>query len=306
MRSLGPDDQTPDTEAAKEDRLLAEAADLRARPAFPEAVRQYSTGLARFREAPRLVNKMISYEKRFRVLGYLLYLQADRERFGPAGGATYTRLHELCTRRQEVSPRVLKTTLAMLRLTGFVETMRSQDDRRLKFYRSTARMRAFIDQWLGYAVNALDALQPEMQRARLLRDDPTFVDRFLVSGGRDHIVGDPPADRMPEFIGFFGSREGAAAVILAVMLADIDGIPVPSRAQIAKRFGLTKSQVTNIIGEGAELGFLTVNLAGMPTATPKLTDSYSRWISIELAFYARHMAPPQAARPTQGVGLPVF
>jgi DNA-binding MarR family transcriptional regulator len=271
------------------DSLLAEAAHLRAAPEFPLAIREYTVGLARFREAPRLVNKLISYESRFRVTGYLLYLDADREMFGSLGGATYTNLFELCTRRQEVSPRVLKTTLAMLKLTGFIETVSNGADRRSKSYRPTAKMFNFVDQWLTYAVNALDTLQPDGRRGQMLRDDPRFVERFLVSGGRDHAGAEPPADRMPEFIGFFGSREGAAAVTLAVVLAHIDRTPLPSRAHIARRFGLSKTQVSNIIGEGARIGFLTLDEAGIPKPTPYLLESYGRWISIELAFYARHM-----------------
>ncbi|WP_439541356.1 hypothetical protein [Hyphomicrobium sp.] len=283
------DQISANTAAPKTNALLAEAAALRASTAFYSAVRAYTEGLARFREAPRLVNKMISYEKRFRVLGYLLYLQADREIFGPTGGATYARLLELCTRRNEVSPRVLKTTLAMLRLTRFIETVKSPTDSRSKYYRPTANMLAFIDSWLGYAVGALDALQPSARRAEAMRDDPTFADRFFVSGGRDHIDGTPPADHMPEFIGYFGSREGAAAVVLAVMLAQFDGTPVLSRAQIAKRFGLSKTQVSSVIAEGAGIGFLSVDDSGVPAPTDYLRESYANWISIELAFYARHM-----------------
>lgn len=274
-------------DTAGADQLLIEAAALRASAAFPRAVREYTVGLARFREAPRLINKLISYESRFRVTGYLIYIHADRETFGP--GVTYAQLHELCTRRQEVSPRVLKTTLAMLKLTGFVKTSRSDDDRRLKFYRPTARMFTFLSQWLTYAVNALDVLQPAMDRAKLLQLDPQFVHRFLVSGGRDHVAGEPVADRMPDFIGYFAAREGAAAVVVAIMLADIDGTAVPSRADIAKRFGLSKTQVTSVIQEGEKIGFLTLDETGVPKPTQRLRDSYGTWISIELAFYARHM-----------------
>jgi hypothetical protein len=71
----------------------------------------------------------------------------------------------------------------------------------------------------------------------MLRDDPGFAERFLVSGGRSHITEQPVADRMPDFIAFYGARAGAGAVTLAVMLADIDGTPAASRAAIAKRFG---------------------------------------------------------------------
>ena len=273
------------------DPLLKEAAVLRALPGFDQAVRNYTQGLARFREAPRLINKLTAYETRFRVVGYLLYLHLDRERFGPEGGATYARLLELCTRRQEASPRALKTTLTLLKLTRFIGTQRNAADRRSIYYRPTAQMYGFIDQWLSYAVGALDALQPQLRYAQRLRDDPAFIERFLVSGGREHIESEPPADRMPEFIGFFGHREGAGALIVATMLAAIEGTPVPSRARIAGRFGLSKTQVQNLIGEAVELGFFDVGDQGVPMPTPRLHDQYRRWISIELAFYARHMRP---------------
>jgi hypothetical protein len=286
------------TETADQDELIAHAARLLALPAFPQAVREYTVGLARFRESPRLANKLISYDTRWRVVGYLLYLAADRELFGPQGGATYGRMLEICTRRQEVSPRVLKTMLALLKFTGFVETVRSAADRRSKMYRPTARMDAFVNLWLSYAVGALDILEPQMQRTRMLRDDRGFAERFLVSGGRDHLTGTPPADRMPDFIAFYGARDGAGAAVLSVMQADIDGTPVPSRAAIAKKFGLSKTQVSNVMAIGEAQGFFTLDSAGVPAATSRLRDSYGSWISIELAFYARHMQPPQCAGQT--------
>jgi hypothetical protein len=273
--------------AADQDELIAHATRLLALPAFPQAVREYTVGLARFRESPRLANKLISYDTRWRVVGYLLYLAADRELFGPEGGAIYGRMLEICTRRQEVSPRVLKTMLALLKFTGFVETVRDTD-RRSKMYRPTARMDQFVNLWLGYAVSALDILEPQLQRTRMLREDP---DRFLVSGGRDHLSGTPPADRMPDFIAFYGARDGASAAVLSVMLADIDSTPVPSRAAIAKKYGLSKSQIGNILVDGEAKGFFTLEASGVPAATQHLRDSYASWISIELAFYARHMQP---------------
>lgn len=272
-----------------EDWLLSEAAALRELPEFDRAVREYTHGLARFREAPRLINKITSCESRFRVVGYLLYLHADRERFGPEGGATFARLLELCTRRQEVNPRVLKTTLVLLKLTRFVVTQRHATDGRSMYYRPTPRMYGFIHQWLAYAVSSLDALQPDLQCGRRLREDPTFVERFLVAGGRDHIDSEPPADRMPEFIAFFGHREGAGALIIATMLAFLEAAPLPSRERIARRFGLSKTQVSNLVREGGKLGFFEVDDGGVPTPTARLHDVYRRWISIELAFYARHM-----------------
>jgi DNA-binding PadR family transcriptional regulator len=273
------------------DPLLAEAAQLRASRAFSAAVREYTVAVAHFRETPRLLNKVIASETRLRLGAYVLSLASDHETYGPLGGATFTRLLELCEQREELSPRILKTTLALLKLTGFVRTTKNESDGRSKTYQPTARWVDFVKRWLPHAVNALDALQPDMQRARMFAEDPDCLRRFLASAGREHMTGIPLIDRMPEFTCFFGKREGGIPVVLSVMQSDIDGTPLPSRAQVAKRFGLSKTQISKIIAEGTSLGFFTIDDAGVPVATAYLRDSYTRFLSIELAFYARHMQP---------------
>lgn len=273
------------------DPLLAEAAQLRALPAFPDAVREYTIAIARFREAPRLINKLIASETRFRLTAYVFCFAAYYERHGPLGGVTYTQLLELCESREELTPRTLKTTLSLLKLAGFVKTVRHPSDRRSKSYHPTPRMMDFVSNWMPHAVNALDAVQPDMQRARMLEQDPDFIPRFAAAAGHAHATGIPLIDRMPEFTRFFGKREGAIPIVLAIMLSDIMSTPLPSRAQIARRFGLSKTQVSNMVAEGTELGFFSTNETGIPCATAYLRESYSRFISIELAFYARHMRP---------------
>ena len=179
------------------DTLLDDAARLAARPGLDAAVMQYSIGLCQSRRAPWIVNKLVSHDARWRVIGYLLYLHTDRERYGPEGGATYGQLLDLCTRRREASPRVMKTVLTLMQITGFVQTRPSSVDRRVKYYQPTDRMAPFMRLWLTYAVEALDILEPEWQRTRMLHDDPDFIDRFLVSGGRApsrrHAAGRPLA-----------------------------------------------------------------------------------------------------------------
>src|SRR3982751_5750624 len=108
-----------------DDPLPAQAARFAATPAFDAALRAYIAGQVGFRRSNRVVNRLISHQARWRLAGYLLYLHADRERYGPNGGATYGNLHEMCSRRPEISPRVLKTMLALLQFTGFVKARRS-------------------------------------------------------------------------------------------------------------------------------------------------------------------------------------
>lgn len=292
MHGLAGENESQFPRASRDaDPLLVEAALLRARPGFSQAVRAYTASLVRFRGSLQLANKLLAQETRFRTLRLLLYLDADHERYGPNGGATYGRLLELCTRRKEISPRVLKTVLALLSLTGFVETRRSDTDRRLKFYRPTARMLAYARQRIALALEALDIAQPEIRRMQMLQDNPDLIRQVLASAGREHIRGAPLADRMPDFMSFFGGREGAAPIVYTIMLADIDDTVPPSRAEMARRYALSKSQVSNVIAQGEALGYFALDAAGAPSATPHLRDHFARWISIDLAFHARHMGP---------------
>lgn len=280
------------------DPLAACAARFAAMPAFDAAVRAYIEGVTRFRRSNRLINKLVSYHARWRLAGYLLYLHADRERFGPDGGATYSNLLTMCSRPPEISPRVLKTMLALLQFTGFVKARRSIGDRRSKIYEPTPRMQSFMQPWLRYATATLDLLEPEVRRVQMLHDDPGFIERFLVSSGRAHEIAKPLVERVPEFVAFFGARDGAGAVLLPVMRADLDGTSVPSRAEFAKTFGVSKSQVTKVLQLGEAQGYFVLNAAGVPATTELLRITFGKWVAIELAFYAQHMQPANRSTTT--------
>jgi len=277
---------------AASDPLAYDAARFLIHPAFAEAERTYCAELARLREAPWLLNAIIATDARWRIMGYLLYLAADTERFGPHGGATYGRLLDLCSRRQEASPRVLKTLLGLLKLSALVRTVPDQKDGRIRYYLPTARLDGFIRGWIGYAVAALDLLEPAMHRARYV-DDPDFIKRFNVSGGRAHLADRVAlADRMPEPLASLKEMLGSFSVVAGLMEAELFGRDPPSTANLAWRFGLSRGQVRNILTVGHDRGLFTSSRAGEVTATPLLRANFSEWISIELAFYACHMRSP--------------
>ena len=285
------------SELAAPDPLLRRAARFAAHPDFPRAVRTYAHGLARFREAPRLVNLIVSTDVRWRIVGYLNYLNSDRERFGPEGGATYGRLLDLCTRFGEASPRTVRTLLALMQVTGLIRKAAGQDDRRLAFYRPTDRMRAFMRDWLGYATAALDILEPDVPRAHRV-SDPAFVDAFTVSGGRAYLEDVVPlVDRVPAPFSLLRDMLGGYSVIVAVLLARIEGVPTPPNRRIAGRFGLSRSQVDRVLQAGRDAGLFASDGAGSVVPTPALEDSFHRWIALELAFYAEHMRPPDDPAP---------
>ena len=48
------------------------------------------------------------------------------------------------------------------------------------------------------------------------------------------------------------------------------------------------------VAEGVRVGYFGLDADASPSVTPQLRENLSRWISIELAFMARHMPPPRS------------
>jgi hypothetical protein len=272
------------------DALLAEAALLRAHPAFPAAVQEYVSSLVQFREKSRILSKLNAHEARMRVVGYFLHLSANSSVSGGDGGVSYGDLHDICVARDgKVGPRVLKTMLALLEMLRLVESWRGSD-RRVKYYRPTPRLLDFAKGFYVTSARALDRIEPNLGRADLLLHDAGFFARLLVTAGRDHELS-PPASRMPGFIAFFGGRDGTGPLTARLVEAELLGVAVDSRAALARQFGLSRTQVSDVIAEGVRLGYFSLDATAIPAVTPQLRDALSRWISIELAFMARHMPP---------------
>ena len=65
----------------------------------------------------------------------------------------------------------------------------------------------------------------------MLRDDPFFIEHFLVSGGRHFITATPLTERVPELNFFSDGPEGAFLVLVLVRLAEMHRNALPSSRQ---------------------------------------------------------------------------
>jgi hypothetical protein len=160
----------------------------------------------------------------------------------------------------------------------------------------------FYRQRVDGIIRLLDMLEPQGQYARSLHDDPELLTRFVVSSGRDQYRGRMAIERMRDFIAFLGGRDGATVVVLAVLLSAFAGRPTPSRVQISKRFGVSKSHILEVANQGARLGYFELGEDAVPSATTLLRENFSRWVSIELAFFARHLRLAKGGLSVEPIG----
>lgn len=264
---------------------------MRATGNFAAALRDYTFALTDFRQDPRVVNKLISHDKRFRVLTHLLHLHAAKVLAGGKGGITYGEMVGLCAQQPDIGLRVLKTMLPLMAFAGHVSVARDDHDHRVKIYTPTSKLFALVRARLAPIIVALQMLQPDVPRAALLRDDPLFLMRALYRIGDSLLEGEPQFNQLPEYTNFLGGREGAAQVVYAVMLADMDATVLPSRGAVAKQFGLSKTQVWSVFSEGERIGYFANDESGTPAATDKLRHHYAAWTALELAVSARVLSP---------------
>jgi hypothetical protein len=276
--------EKPDSSGLDYDSLQQAAAGFRASDRFAAVLRDYTSALVRFRQDPRFVNKLVSHQTRFRLVNHLLCRHAEKVLAGGPGGVTYSEMLDLCATNPDIGLRVLKSMLPMLVVTGHAAVARDANDRRVKIYTPTERLLAVARLRLEPIVAALQVLQPDIPRAAALRNDPGFLMRAVYLGGHsDHAISFL-ISCLPEFTAFSGSREGAAPVVYAVMLADMDAAPLKSRTALAKQFGLSKTQVWSVFAEGERLGYFAGQGDAVPVATDRLRRDYANWTALELAF----------------------
>ena len=135
----------PDTDQVK---LLADAAVFAANPVFNSAIRAYFIEMARILEAPRLLNVVITSDARWRIMGYLLYLADDTERFRAARRCLLrTAAYPVHASARGQPPVSSRTMLGLLKLSNMVRIAPDKRDARVGYYQPTERLYRGVRDW---------------------------------------------------------------------------------------------------------------------------------------------------------------
>lgn len=261
------------------------------REGFDRGVATYAAAMTRFRlEGPPSINKLLGQDVRFRTVTFTLYLHHDAELGRPEGGATYSRLLELISGTIGGSQRVVSTTLALMQAMDFVRVEPSIRDRRVKFYRPTDKMLAVVRAWLGSLFAALDHVEPEARRSEQLAQGDDIVQRFILGVGAAFRDGESLTGRIPEFSLFFDREGGWPLLAMAIRTAH-EGRALPSRGEMAKLFGLSKTQIASVISDATAAGFFHTE-GDRTRATPLMLERYRRWLAVSFAFFMEATALP--------------
>jgi DNA-binding MarR family transcriptional regulator len=234
---------------------------IRADPRFPAAVRTFAHGMMSIYRGNRLLNSLINDRGRM-VIGYLaLYLHDGGAPDGRGSGFGVGQLKALCAATGMASPGRTAAMLALMRLTGYIESARASDDRRRHILVPTERLReTHRERWRCMA-ETVRQIRPETAAAFDI-GNPDFEAAYVRQTADYFINGMRVVDFAPELL-LFTDRNAGMMILFSLMLSGEPGDTIPPRrpvavsiSALAGRFGVSRVHVRTLLREAEAAGLI--------------------------------------------------
>lgn len=231
-------------------------------PAMPEAMRVFFTGLVGVAQVNRLLGLIVSDRNRMILTALTLYLDAGYDGRDPLSGLTVNRFKALCARAGRSSPGRASALLGLMRFAGYLEpatrTARGQPLRLVPTEKLIAPQRTRTRCLLA----ALAKLRSEGAIGLARLDDPEFFRILTRCFGEQILAREPMIEHGPG-LAIFAERKAGLMMMMHLMLSarpddDLPPVgPIPvSAKQLARRLGVARSQVQEMLRAGVAAGLL--------------------------------------------------
>lgn len=182
------------------------------------------------------------------------------------------------------SPRQVDHLIGRLQDAGFVSVQPAPGDRRVRLLLPTEAMLEHDRRWLAVHHAPLTVLWPERDYARVMRHDPDFQLAHRRESARWMVPGLQIMKSVPETMLFFNHAGGhmvRSALLWAAMQNDNDTSVTVPYAELAARFGVSRTQVRVILrgAEALDLVRLVDRGGRRVELTPKLWASYDEGLA---------------------------
>lgn len=282
----------------------AEIDAIRADPRFPTAARLFAQGMISIYRGNRLLNALINDRGRM-VIGYLvLYLHDGGAPDGRGSGFGVGQLKALCAATGMASPGRTAAMLALMRMSGYIESARGADDRRRHILVPTERLRETHRERWRCVADAVRAVRPELAAAFDI-GNPEFEAGYVRHTADYFIKGMRVIDFAPELL-LFTDRNAGMMILFSLLLSGEAGDTIPpqrpvsiSISALASRFGVSRVHVRSMFREAEAAGLITRDESHLEFK-PKLIEACLSFFAFSLLFVG-HCAVQAAAeaRPAQ-------
>lgn len=278
--------------------FLGRAKELRRRPTFQPALRRYAMSMLRMYRGTPVLNKVVNEHGRFLISSLALQLHLHRDPTQPGAGLTLSRLRELCTQHGIASTGRVTAFLALMRLAGFLVPASDARDRRAKVLVPTERMMAHVRLFTAVQFKAIDTLYPASDHSQRLEREPGFLEDFHRAAGGYFLRGCRLPDAFPEMDLFIAADAGYMVLMaLFLQLPTVEGRAVPGTVDMphgasARRFGVSRSHMANLMRGAEQGGFLVADGSGGRglRVNDTLVDLVERWFAAQMALMAQSAA----------------
>lgn len=280
-------------------------------PDYRAARRLYcSRFLAIFDRNPFL-SRLLTDTGRYLVFTVSVILNANQDLARRDTWFTVGRLKREMAAFGMISPRQIDHLVERMIAVDFMEAVPAPGDRRVKLLRLTERMLACDREWLATDYVILDNLRPADGYGRVMNRDPTIQ----VEIRRQSIALLPEGARLlaeqRDFLLFFGRAGGLMvleALFEAALAAPDDAHCTVPFADVADRFGLSRTHVRTLMRDAQSAGLVDLHGRGgrLVEITPRLwrSDAIGHGVGARLRdiAYLRAVAALEAApdRPERG------
>jgi hypothetical protein len=272
-----PDQQVAGVIYRSSDEILAHARFATARAAFVDAV----LGLY---EGDRFLNRLLLEASRQIIFTLIISLHFRHDEADRATWPTMRLLKESMTPFGLSSPRRIEDLVARLIHTGFLESVSSQQDGRVRILMPTARMMSHDQDWLKAHYLPLQVLFPDPGYRQPMQRDPSFqrAQRSVALGFS--ALGAQIMAHNPAMMVFLNRDAGVMILIKLIQMTGAGGGTAPeglSHGDIGARFGVSRTHVRAILLDAERLGLVGLTGRGgrLVELKPSILQAFDRFIA---------------------------
>jgi hypothetical protein len=268
---------------------------FRTYPNFMNGARRHEKIMTPFFGHNLILNKVVTEIWRFQMLVFTLYLHETRDPADPRTGLTLANLQKICASLSLASPGRVFAFLNIMKLGGYVTSVRSKLDARVIHLEPTARFMTIVEEWNDGILASIDAAYPEGRLTEKRKELPWLGTAMRTGGGASLKDGWNPIDPFQE-VSHFASVDGGWMLMEHLVTAAIpepgQGNIVPvtlNMRQVSAEFGGSRSNLRRLLESAYELGLLEAPpRAGTVTISSRLACAFLSFIAGFLGFFEYH------------------
>lgn len=262
MRTIVKIDQHDDDFASRAgddwDRIVA----FRNLPHLLDGARRHEGVMSPFFSNNLILNKVVLEAWRFQMIVFTLYLHTTRDPADPRTGLTVGNLSRICKQLDLASSGRVFAFLNLMKLGGFLKSVRSQIDARVVHLEPTPQFMATVEEWNDGIFAAIDAAAPDANLVGLSTRYPALGEGMRTSGAEGLIAGWKPLDPFPE-VAHFANADGGWMLMersVAAALRDPAGLVIaPLSINLrhhGRDFAGSRSNLLRLLEGAYDLGLL--------------------------------------------------